>query len=306
MKSHLIGSNLLRLVRAALFALLIAMTAMAGAASAAVPGLQLRSATSFSDSSATKSQVARCPSGTKLINASGSITINGSNTGAGEVVLTNITPLADLSGVSVSAAEVASQQTTLAWSVTAHAICANATAVQGLELVRAETPGIINSTSPKKATAICPSGKTLLGSGGGSSSGVFNGRAGVAIEDITPNGTLTSVTVQAAETFSGSSDSWRARAFAICASSAVGAQVATATSTASPFTPKSALARCPSGMKVIGSGADIGVPLAPGRVFIDEIRPLSDLSGVLVVATEAELGTTNNWNVTARAICATP
>jgi hypothetical protein len=292
---------MLRLVRVALLALLMATFAAAPSASAAVPGLQLHSRTSFSDSSDTKSQLARCPSGTKLIGASGHI-----SGATGKVVLGNITPLADLSGVAVSAAEVDNPQTTLDWSVTAHAICANATTLPGLELVRAETSGFIDSTTPKKATATCPSGKTLLGSGGGSTSALFQGRAAVAVEDITPNGTLNAVTVTAAETFGGQFDNWRARAFAICVSSFAGRHIETVTSVSDSAASKPAVARCPSGMKLIGTGGDIGVPLAPGGVSIDEIRPLADLSGVTVVAAESGQGTSNNWNVRAHAICATP
>jgi hypothetical protein len=292
---------MLRLVRVALLALLMATFAAAPSASAAVPGLQLHSRTSFSDSSDTKSQLARCPSGTKLIGASAQITGPG-----GKVVLGNVTPLSDLSGVSVSAAETSDPLTPLDWSLTAHAICANATALPGLQLVSAETPGFIDSTTPKKATATCPSGKVLLGGGGGSTSAVFQNRAAVAIEDITPNGSLNSVTVQAAETFGGQFDNWRARAFAICANPMPGRQVVMATSASDSNSPKSKVVSCPSGTKLIGAGGDIGVPTAPGRVFIDEIRPLTDLSGVVVVAAESSGGTSNHWNVRAHAICAAP
>jgi hypothetical protein len=54
---------------------------------------------------------------------------------------------------------------------------------------------------------------------------------------------------------------------------------------------------------LIGAGAQINTS-AGGRVHVDEIVPLTDLSGVKAVGNELGFGTTSSWTVDAFAICA--
>ena len=64
------------------------------------------------------------------------------------------------------------------------------------------------------ATASCPAGKHLSGTGGR----VNNGANSVTIDDIRPNPSLTSVTVSGFETPSGYDEDWSVTAYAICVS----------------------------------------------------------------------------------------
>jgi hypothetical protein len=110
---------ILRLWKAALLAMAVSLATLTGTASAAVAGLQLVSVESLINSIAAKSATVSCPSGKKVIGAGGQI-----NTAAsGQVVLDEITPLPNLTGVSVVGVETGGG-TTSNWSVKAYAICA--------------------------------------------------------------------------------------------------------------------------------------------------------------------------------------
>jgi hypothetical protein len=289
-----------RLVSAALLALLMAMVASVQPASATVPGLQFFSQTSFTDSKAIKTQFVRCPAGKKVVGIGGRVTAP-----TGTVVLDDITPLADLTGAFVTAGEVASNQTSESWNVTAYAICADAAAVPGLELITKESGPFTGSSSPQTATASCPSGKQVL-SAAASVNFSRNEVAGrVVLEDITPNASLTSVTAQAAETVSGTFENWTVKAYAICAFPPQGLQRIAATSSFDSLGFKFKVATCPSGTKLLGTGGDINTS-ASGRVGLEDVRPFADLSGLTVDAAEMDGNTSSSWSMRTYAICATP
>jgi hypothetical protein len=68
--------------------------------------------------------------------------------------------------------------------------------------------------------------------------------------------------------------------------------------------PKSAIAECPPGTKVVGTGARaIG---GSGQVVIEDIIPSSDLTNVTVTAREDQDGFSGNWSAVAIAFCTTP
>lgn len=67
---------------------------------------------------------------------------------------------------------------------------------------------------------------------------------------------------------------------------------------------KSATATCPFGKRVLGAGAEING--GRGRVVMDHITPDGTLRSVTAGATEDPAGTSNQWTVTAYAICAAP
>jgi hypothetical protein len=83
-----------------------------------------------------------------------------------------------------------------------------------------------------------------------------------------------------------------------------GLQRVLATSVSNSTSPKSALAACPPGTRVIGTGAQITGGL--GQVMIDDITPNAALTSVTVTGFEDDDGFTGNWSVTAIAICANP
>ena len=194
----------LRLWTVGLITIVMAMTAFGGTASAAVPGLQLVSAQSASNSSS-KSVTVSCPSGKVVIGAGGQVNVGTS----GRAVLDEITPLPNLSGVTAVGVETVGG-TTSNWTVKAYAICASAGAVPGLQLVSAQSA--INS-SVKSVTASCPSGKQLIGAGG-----QINATSGEAVlDEITPLPNLSGVTTVGVEPGSGTANSWSVKSYAICA-----------------------------------------------------------------------------------------
>ena len=70
------------------------------------------------------------------------------------------------------------------------------------------------------------------------------------------------------------------------------------------FFVKQAIAFCPAGKKLIGTGGQLTG--ATGQAVIDDLTPNSTLTEAMVVASEDDNGTTATWSVTAFAICANP
>jgi hypothetical protein len=168
-----------------------------------VAGLQLISA-SVNSNSVTGSDVsAVCPAGKKVLGAGGELTAAG-----GQVVMDDILPDPALASVRVTGFEDGNG-TASNWNVRAFAICANP--LPGLQRIIATT--VSNSVTGSRATAVCPAGKKLTGTGGD-----FTGALGeVVMDDITPSATLTSLTVTGAEDESGAAANWTVHSYAICA-----------------------------------------------------------------------------------------
>jgi hypothetical protein len=273
--------------------LIAATGALAGPASAAVPGLE-RVAASSASNSIDKGAIASCPSGKRVRGAGADIT-----GGLGQVVLDDIIPNSPLTSVSVLARED-QDGTTSNWSVSAYAICANA--VAGLERVTATTSG---SASFQSANAQCPSGKRLLGMG----ADISGGAGQVALTGLLPNH-LTSAASPAgtrATTFSnedqdGVDANWSVRAYAICATPPAGLEVVASRSPVGSLTSSSAFASCPAGKVLLGSAGVIAGGF--GQVVMDDLTPSSSLTGNSVVGMEDQDGSTTNWSVEADAICA--
>jgi hypothetical protein len=175
-----------------------------------LPGLERVFTSSASDSS-DKFQAAGCPAGKRVVGAGGEV-VNGYHTvgqgGFGEVVMDYIVPSPTDVTVGAFEDETGFDQ---AWSLRAYAICA--TPPPGLEVISASSA--LDSEEVKSATASCPSGKNLLGTG----ARIFGtgGQGQVMIDDLRPNAALTSVKVTGIEDQTGYSADWEAIAFAICA-----------------------------------------------------------------------------------------
>jgi hypothetical protein len=258
-------------------------------AAASGSGLQLVSQQSATDSTAAKSVTIICPTGKILAGAAGQINI--ANTG--KAVLEDVTPLPNLAGVNVVGTETGAG-TTDNWSVKAYAICVYGLA--GPQLVSQQTPVDSNS---KALLLTCPSGTQVVGTGGQINIAT-SGKVG--LHEFTPE-TLTTVRVIAAEIGTGTTANWTMKAYALCASPPLGLQIVRTTSTIDSKHAKAVVAQCPAGKRVMGTGADIAAPEG-NRVMLDEVTPLPDLSGVNAVGTELAGGTTQNWTVSAEAICA--
>jgi hypothetical protein len=266
-----------------------AMVASSLPASAAGSGLVLVSQQSPTDSTGAKSATVMCPTGKIFSGAAGQINI----AKTGKAVLEDVTPLPNLAGVTVVGTETGAG-TTDNWSVKAYAICVDGLA--GPQLISQQTP--IDSNS-KALLLTCPSGTQVVGTGGQINIAT-SGKVG--LHEFTPE-TLTTVRVIAAEIGSGTTANWTMKAYALCASPPFGLQIVRTTSTIDSKHAKSVVAHCPAGKRVMGAGADIAAPEGD-RVMLDEVTPLPDLSGVNAVGTELAGGTTQNWTVSAEAICA--
>jgi hypothetical protein len=146
----------------------------------------------------------QCPTGKHFIGVGGR-----TNGGAGEVSMEGIGAF-DPHEVLVLGSEdpngFAGQ-----WSLTGHLVCV--TPLSGRQTVFTSTA--YDSSSPKEITVGCPAGTRVHGAayngGGANSFGRWLVRA------VTPNSTLTSVTVAAEEVDGGTPETWNLTATAVCA-----------------------------------------------------------------------------------------
>jgi hypothetical protein len=259
----------------------------------AITGMVKVEAPSPNNSAMAKSATVTCPTGKRLINAGGYIVGGGGNVGMDDIY-------PDLAANSVTVTGKETDPLDTNWWVSAVATCADEPA--GLELISVPS-SLTDSFYLKQATATCPIGKTLLGSGA-----TIEGGEGEAILDaVAPNGgagsPATSVTVQAFES-DPLADAWTANALAICADPLSGQQ-RVAASTVSGSANDGARAEC-TGQVATGSGAEIvGVT---GEVVIDNEYPIDGSAVTAPTATtvygQEEDATTGSWYITAFALCA--
>ncbi|MBM7492702.1 hypothetical protein JOD64_003924 [Micromonospora luteifusca] len=275
-----------------------AVIAPASPASAAVPGLVRIAATSVSNSADFHSATATCPVG-KVLTGTG-YELNGV-TGEGIVddLRPNGGPAAPPTAVTVGAYETEAFAGN--WSVTAYAICANP--LPGL--VRVSAVSVSDSADFHSATATCPAGKVLTGTGY-----ELNGVTGEGVvDDFRPNGGVaaapTAVTVGAYES-DATALSWSATAYAICANPLPGLVRASTVGASNSLDFRSVLAGCPVGKVMTGAGYELnGVT---GEGIVDDFRPNG---GPATAPTTVDTGAyeedafAGNWSDTAYAICAT-
>lgn len=168
-------------------------------------------------------------------------------------------------------------------------------AVPGLVTVTAASPS--NSVG-KAVTVSCPVGKQVVGAGA-FISGAPAGQ--VALDDVTPNAGLLSVTASAYET-DGSASNWQVIAVAKCANPLPGL-VRVFTASPNNSVDKNVTANCPTGTDVIAAGSQTNGGL--GDVIIDRIAPNAGLTSVTVSGKE-DAALARNWSIDAYAICANP
>jgi len=260
-----------------------ALVQVAGAApaSAAVPGLQVVSATSVLDSNTLKAVTATCPSGKRVVGTGFHLL-----GGQGDVILDDLRPTATT--VTVQAGED-QDGTTANWKITALAVCANP--LPGLEIVTV-TSAFGQSTS-KGAFAFCPSGKQLVGTG----AELTNGFGQVSIGNLTVSQNTTSAF--GIDDQDGYSGGWSVTAYAICANPLPGLTIATGASQFDSSTQKIASANCPAGKKALGLGWGMG---GDGQTYLN-FAGIGD-TGVTLVANEDDDGYFDNWQMNPAVICA--
>jgi hypothetical protein len=168
-------------------------------------------------------------------------------------------------------------------------------AVTHLQRYHAESP---SNSLDKAVPASCPAGKQVLGGG----AELIGGESQVALNDVRPNGPLTSVTAVAHEDQTGYAGSWSLRAYALCATPPPGLKRIPATSPTNS-TNKTVTVTCPAGKRLLGAGADIS---GGGReVVVQDIR-VDSLTSVTAQGVEDQDGTASDWLVSAYAICSNP
>jgi hypothetical protein len=158
---------------------------------------------SLSPKFATTANGGPCTGERRLTGAGGEIPIGAT----GQTILDAVVPSADLETVSVRAQE---DHDGFAgnWTLRPFALCADPLPGQQLVTTTSES----NSRN-KHATAACPAGKRVIGTGGQ----ILSGAGEVSIQYMVPDAGLTRVHVRGVEDQDGQAQNWSVRAFAVCA-----------------------------------------------------------------------------------------
>jgi hypothetical protein len=274
--------------RRGLFALgaTVGLLALAGTASASVPGAQrVDSPPSLTNSVPVKSATATCPPGKQVTGVGGEIT-----GGLGEVSMNRLEPDTALKSVTVRAEEVGGNSGRQ-WSVQAYAMCANTIAGSQRVSVSRFVTGV---NSEATARAQCPAGQRLLGAGGA----VDQSTAGRVILAGIRFEASTIADARGQEIPGGDAAAWRVTSHAICAPPLSGQVNATLQSAFDSATSKTRGIGCPAGKNLLGGA---GFVSGEGHVVLDDLRPST--TGFTALA--REVGSFDgSWIVSAGAICA--
>jgi hypothetical protein len=182
------------------------------------------------------------------------------------------------------------------WAVTAQAVCHSS--VPGWEVVYGFGPV---GTASSAAIASCPSGKAVIGAGGGSWTGTIGGQVGQGVLTYLQYASdLSWGRVVLRKDVVAPSQQMQAYVQVICATRPAGLQLVTASSVSDSATTKAVTANCPAGKYTYGAG--FGLVTGFGGVVLNEL----DITTRKVTARgyEAQGGITANWNVQAYVICA--
>jgi hypothetical protein len=262
----------------------------------AVPGLQRTTRTSISDSSTSKTVVARCPAGKRVLGGGGTVT-----GGRGQVILERLEPVQTATDdrFVVGAREDASGYSQN-WQLTAYALCASPLPGYG---ILPSTSGSPNSNTPQNTISFCI-GQPEVGFGGRVDRGVGQIHLTNLVRDT--NGTVDFTSIAGQEDANGFAGAWTVTAFAVCANTPAKFTGVSATTPPSSAN-KSATVSCPAGTRVHGAGGQL-TPAASGQVnrslVIDNIAIDAQIGSVTVRAVEDEAGTATTWSVRAFALCA--
>lgn len=274
---------------------------VAGATPAsAVTGLVKTSSLSATDSQPSKTATAYCPVGKRVTGGGGWVFALAAADSA-KVTLTQLRPVHPASGQDSYVVTGWETTTTMTgnWWLEAYAICADAGALSGYQIVAASSTS--SSLSRQAAAAVCPTGKRALGSG--ARIGNPGGEVGLQVARASGTGDITRG--EAHEDANGYAGTWWVSAYAICVYPPAGYEVVYGSSAQQlSESEKIAFAVCPTGKRVHGAGAAIS-NLAPGGVSLQVIYPFNALNQVEAFAVE-NTPTSQNWDfIVAQAICAT-
>ena len=147
-----------------------------------------------------------CPAGKRVIGAGGAITGNDLLQYPQGVVLEAVEPNATLTTVTATAHEDEIGRGST-WQVDAYAVCA--APAPGLQRVAATS---VSSDEISQASASCPAGKHLTGTGGKT----IGGAGEVLLHDLRADAALTKTMVLGVADSTGLGSDWQVTAYAIC------------------------------------------------------------------------------------------
>lgn len=306
---------------AVLAATAAALLVPAGAAQAAVPGIQRVQFFGPPPVTSDPTQLLTgvCPAGKQVLGVGGEIQY-GPGSPFGQISMTGVTPqqIGTGEGVVVQAYEVAGG-TPGNWNLNGYAVCANP--LPGLErkvFATATDSAPFRFKRLDAGVARCSTGKKLLGAGGlvlNAPGLAANGS--VILDDITPAPDLSGVTVTAFEDAAGTAANWTLTAWVVCADPLPGLQLVASSSFTNSFSFKAASVTCPAGKKVLSAAGDLTGPGgiggdttgASGTGLMDQIRIDGGFmpEGATVVARKVggDASFNETWFPHAYAICAT-
>lgn len=300
--------------------------APATAASAAIPGYQRISESLLgpNTSDSTRFLPVRCPLGKQSLGAGADVNYGSPGPSPfGQIVLNRLVPGvvdADQDGVTTRGFED-QDGTPFNWGLSAQVICADP--LDGDELLPFVLPAGDSAPFGGKriddSQAKCPTGKKLVGFGAEITSGFGPPPDGqVIIDDLTPNASLTGVSVTAWEDPDGTSARWGIAAWLRCATPLPGLVRVASTTYHGSYWYKQAFAHCPKGKKMLAAGGDLtrgqgeggDVTGGGGGALMDAIRLDGGLLGERAVVVARKLGGApvfdQTWFPHAYAVCATP
>jgi hypothetical protein len=191
------------------------------------------------------------------------------------------------------------------WHLIVHARCAPAASLPGLEYHDSILPAF-GSAASQAATAVCSSGRRLIGFGGLVDSNNI-GQDRLVLAAVAPDRTLTRVTTIGLEGPTGFIGGWRVKAVAVCVNAVPGQIFETVTVGAASTSPRVAQAPCPPGTAVHAGGFD--VTSGAGRVAVTRLLTDTDLNNDPRVQGAEILGYEESadpaaWSAVPYAVCA--
>jgi hypothetical protein len=266
-----------------------------------VSGVERVLSVSLVDSEPVKSAFARCPDGKAVVGGGATASTEFLGADPERLTLTQLQPTTNIDGQGGDAYVVSAAETSPGvsgdWGVAAYAICADSESVPGWEIVTAHTT--TSSAEMQSQAAVCPSGKSVLGTGASVSHN--GGQVRLQVARSSDPGDI--ARAQAHEQAGGYPRRWSLAAYAICANTPTGYQVVTGPSDeAASEQWKFATAICPEDKQMLSPGAAI-TDIAPGHVSLQVVFPDILLRAVHVRAVE-NTPLNNGWDrIIARGIC---
>lgn len=161
-----------------------------------------------------------------------------------------------------------------------------------------------DSVSPKTITATCPAGTTVIGGGGWVFAISAADERKVMLTRLEPVASVSQngYVVTGTEVAPGMTGDWWVEAYALCANTPAGYEIASTTTAPSSVSTQQTVAICTGNKRVFGSGARINNP--GGQVSLQLTRWDGPRGIGRATAKEDANGYSASWSLTAFAVCA--